>query len=316
MPRATEPGAPGMKPDQPSPRFPPSLALVTGVLAVSTGAIFARLSEASPLVTAAWRVGLATLLLAPFAWWKARAELRSLTRQEFALAALSGVLLALHFATWISSLSFTTVANSVVLVNTNPVWVALLTPWLTQDRVSARAWLGVGVSVAGGAVIGCGDFAGGTRALLGDGLALAGGLAAAGYLLLGRRLRARLSLLAYVSVCYGSAAVVLWLAVLLAGLPVSGFSGQTWAAFFGMAIVSQNLGHSSYNWALKHFGASVIAVSLLGEPVLSSLAAWWLFGEALTWLKAAGATLILVGIYVSATVPSAPANGAVRAPEN
>ena len=133
-----------MKPALPGPRFPPSLALVTGVLAVSTGAIFVRLSEAPPLVTAAWRVGLATLLLAPFAWWQARAELRSLTRQEFALAALAGVLLALHFATWIASLSFTSVANSVVLVNTNPVWVALLTPWLTQDRVSGRAWLGVG----------------------------------------------------------------------------------------------------------------------------------------------------------------------------
>jgi drug/metabolite transporter (DMT)-like permease len=293
-----------MKPPTPAPRprFPPGLALVAGVLAVSSGAILARLSEASPLVTAAWRVGLATLLLAPFAWWHARAELRGLSRRELGLAALSGGFLALHFATWISSLSYTTVANSVVLVNTNPVWVALLTPWFTRDRVSARAWVGVGVSVAGGVVIGCGDFTGGSRALLGDGLALVGGMAAAGYLLLGRRLRARLSLLAYVTVCYGSAAVVLWVAVLAAGLPVTGFSGQTWGALLGMALVSQNLGHSSYNWALKYFGANVIAVSLLGEPVLSSLAAWWLFGEALTWVKAAGAALILAGIYVSATV--------------
>lgn len=300
-----------MKP--PPLRFPPALALVTGVLAVSTGAIFARLSEASPLVTAAWRVGLATLVIAPFAWWRARAELRALSRRELGLAALSGLLLALHFAMWISSLSYTTVANSVVLVNTNPVWVALLTPLFTRDRVTRRAWLGVLVSVAGGGVIGFGDFAGGSRALLGDGLALAGGLAAAGYLLLGRRLRERLSLVAYVTVCYGSAAVVLWVAVLAAGLPVTGFSAPTWGAFLGMALVSQSLGHTSYNWALKYFGASVIAVSLLGEPVLSSLAAWWLFGEALTWVKAAGAALILAGIYLSATVGKSPSDARTTA---
>lgn len=296
-----------MTPHRAAPRFPPGLALVSGVLAVSTGAIFVRLAEAPPLVTAAWRMAFATLLVAPFAWWRAREELRGLSRRELGLAALSGLLLALHFATWITSLSFTTVANSVVLVNTNPVWVALLTPWFTWDRVSGRAWLGVLVSVAGGAVIGCGDFAGDTRALLGDGLALAGGLAAAGYLLLGRRLREKLSLLAYVTVCYGSAAVLLWTAVLAAGLPVTGFRASTWGAFIGMALVSQCLGHTSYNWALKYFGASVIAVSLLGEPVLTSLAAWWLFGEALTWAKAAGGALILAGIYLSATVGASAA---------
>jgi drug/metabolite transporter (DMT)-like permease len=286
----------------PPPRFPPGLALVTGVLAVSTGAIFVRLSEAHPLVTAAWRVGLATLFIAPFAWWRARAELRALTRADLALAMLSGVFLALHFATWIASLSHTSVANSVVLVNTNPVWVALLTPWLTRDRVSRRAWLGVLVSVAGAGVIGWGTIAGGSRAWLGDGLALAGGLAAAGYLLLGRRLRERLSLLAYITVCYSSAAVVLWVAVLTAGLPCTGFPLPTWGALLGMAVISQCLGHSSYNWALKHFGASVIAVSLLGEPVLSSLAAWWLFGEVLNGTQAIGAAFILTGIYLSATV--------------
>lgn len=282
------------------PPFPPGLALVLGVLAVSTGAIFARLSEAHPLVTSAWRLTLAMAVLAPMAAWRARAELRSVSAGQLGLAGLSGLLLALHFATWISSLSYTTVANSVVLVNTSPVWVALLAPWLTRDRLSAKAWVGVAASVVGGAVIGLGDFAGGTRALVGDGLALAGGVAAAGYLLLGRRLREGLSLLPYVTICYGCAALTLWIVVLAARLPVTGFGARTWGALCGMALVSQVIGHSSYNWALRYFGASVIAVTLLGEPLLGSLAAWWLFGEALTWLKAAGAALILAGIYLAA----------------
>ena len=282
------------------PRSHPALVLLVGVLAVSSGAIFVRLSDAPSLVTAAWRLTLATLLL-PYALWKARGELRQLSRRELGLGVLAGFFLALHFATWISSLNFTSVANSTVLVNTTPVWVALMTPWLTRDHISRRAWLGIAASVAGGIVIGLGDFAGGTRALLGDGLALAGSLALAAYLLSGRTLRAQLSLPAYLTACYGSATVLLWTCVLVAGLPATGFNAGTWGALLGMALVSQHLGHSSYNWAMKYFSAGFIAVCLLGEPVLGSLLAWWLFGEALTWGKAAGGVLILAGIYLAAT---------------
>ena len=289
------------------PRFNPAFVLFVGVLAVSSGAIFVRLSDAPALVTAAWRLTFATLLLLPYALWKARGELRQLSRRELGLGALAGLFLALHFATWISSLDFTSVANSTVLVNTTPVWVALMTPWLTRDSVSRRAWLGIAASVAGGIVIGLGDFAGGSRAMLGDGLALAGSLALAFYMLCGRNLRAKLSLPAYLTVCYSSATVLLWACVLVAGLPATGFNAKTWGALFGMALVSQHLGHSSYNWAMKYFSAGFIAVCLLGEPVLSSLLAWWLFGEALTWGKAAGGALILLGIYLAATGNKAPA---------
>jgi len=283
------------------PRFNPALVLFVGVLAVSSGAIFVRTAEAEPLVKAAWRLTFATAFLLPYALWKTRDELRSLNRRQIILGVLSGLFLALHFATWISSLNFTSVANSTVLVNTTPVWVALLAPWLTQDRVSRRAWLGIATSVAGGIVIGLGDFAGGTRALLGDGLALAGSLALAFYMLCGRNLRAKLSLPAYLTVCYSSATMLLWAAVVAVGLPATGFNVKTWSALFGMALVSQHLGHSSYNWAMKYFSAGFVAVCLLGEPVLSSLLAWWLFGEALTWGKAAGGALILAGVYLAAT---------------
>ena len=283
------------------PRFNPVLILLVGVLAVSSGSIFVRLAESPPLVTAMWRLTFATALLLPFAWWKAGEELRRLSKRQIGAGALAGFFLALHFATWISSLGFTSVANSTVLVNTAPVWVAALTPFLTRERVSGRAWLGIAASVTGAVIIGFGDFAGGGRALLGDALALAGSLALALYLLLGRQLRATLSLPAYLLLCYGSATVLLWLAVLVTGQTLSGFNLQTWGALLGMAVVSQHLGHSSYNWAIKYFSAGFIAVCLLGEPVLGSLLAWWLLGEALTWGKALGGAIILAGIYLAAT---------------
>lgn len=280
------------------------LALSGAVLAISTGSILARLAgEAQPLVIAAYRVGLATLLIAPVALWKARAELRGLSVGQWGLAVASGCFLALHFATWISSLSYTSVANSVVLVNTIPIWVAIFAPVFTPDRLTGRTWSSVLLSVAGGVCVGIGDFEPGAKALWGDGLALIGALGAAGYLLLGRRLRARVSLLAYATVCYGSAALVLWTIVLLWRLPLAGFSIETWGALLGMAVISQHLGHSGYNYAVKFFTASFVAVLLLGEPVLSTLWAYLLFHEGLTAWKVAGGLLILIGIYVAAAGP-------------
>ncbi len=283
-----------------APDISPYFALLAGVCAVSTGAIFARLaSEAPALVIAAYRVGLATLVILPLAWLKVRQELLSLSLRDLGLASLSGLFLALHFSTWISSLNYTSVANSVVLVNTNPLWVGLLTPLVTGERLKAGTVVGILLSVCGGVIIGAGDFAAGGKALYGDALALAGSLCAAGYLLLGRSLRRRLSLLAYICVCYTGAAVFLWTLVLGMNLPISGFSNHTYTWFAAMALISQLIGHSSYNWALKWFSASLIAVSLLGEPVISTLLAYILFDESLTFPKALGGIMILAAIYVT-----------------
>ncbi len=278
----------------------PYLALFLGIFAVSTGAIFVRLADAPALTVAAYRTGLATLLLLPLAWWKARDELRGLTRGDLRLTLLSGFFLALHFATWISSLDYTSVASSVVLVNTNPIWVGLLTPFISRDRITRLTALGIVISVVGGVIIGAGDFAIGGQALWGDILAIFGSISAALYLLIGRNLRPKLSLVAYVTVVYGTAALLLWMVVLSMGLPITGFSTQTWAALLGIAIVPQILGHSTYNWALRWVTASLVAVSLLGEPVMATIMAYFLFGEGLTWAKIVGGGLILLGIYLAA----------------
>ncbi len=287
-----------------APPFNPYLALIIGTMAVSTGAIFARLADAPSLVIAAYRVGIASLILAPITWWKARDEIVTLSMRDLKLAVLSGFFLALHFAAWISSLDYTSVANSVVLVNTNPLWVGLLTPLIAKEKVKRAALISIIISVIGGAIIGYGDFATGGKALLGDGLALAGSLCAAVYLLLGRNLRRKLSLLPYIFICYGSAAVILWVIVLSLGLPVSGFSTGTVAAFWGMALIAQIIGHSTYNWALKWLSAGLIAVSLLGEPIGSTILAYFLFDEGLTVYKIVGGGIILSAIYIAASSES------------
>jgi len=284
-----------------TPRFNPYAVLIIGIIGVSTGSIFARLADAPALVTAAYRMGLAALILIPLAAWKAGDELRNLSVHDIKLAMLSGFFLALHFAAWISSLDYTAIANSVVLVNTIPLWVGLFTPLIAKDRIRGSTIISIIVSVIGAAIIGFGDFDTAGKALWGDMLAIFGAVCAAIYLLFGRNLRRKLSLLPYVSICYGSAAIILWLVVLFLNLPITGYSTQTVAAFWAMALVSQLIGHSSYNWSLKWFSTSLVAVSLLGEPIGSTLLAYIIFDEGLTWLKLIGGLFILSAIYIAAS---------------
>lgn len=275
------------------------VALAFGIAAVSTGAIFVRLAEAPAIVTAAYRMGIASLLLAPFAFTKARGEIARLGAAEWRAVLSAGVFLALHFATWISSLDYTTVASSVVLVNTNPLWVGLLSLILGRDRPSSLTKAGILLSVLGGAVIGAGDLTLGKGALWGDFLALAGGWFCALYIWMGRSVRPHMTLLSYTTLCYSTAAVILWAFVLALRLPVTGYSKETWAAFFALAFVPQLLGHSTYNWALRYFSANFVAVGLLGEPVGSSILAYFILKEGITMAKFAGGALILAGIYLA-----------------
>ncbi|MDQ4076433.1 MAG: DMT family transporter [Chloroflexota bacterium] len=283
-----------------TPAFPPALALTIGVAAVSTGAIFVRLADAPALVIAAYRCGLATLILAPISWMRARDELGELALRDWALALGSGFFLALHFATWISSLDYTTVASSVLLVNTNPIWVGLLTPFLSNDRITRLTAMGIAISVVGGIIIGAGDFRIGGEALLGDGLALLGAITVTFYFFIGRRLRQSVSLLSYVVLCYGAAAVILLAIVLVMGLPLTGYSSETYLWLLALAIVPQIIGHSSYNWALGWFSASLIAVTLLGEPIGSTILAYFILGESVPLVTVQGGALILLGIYLAA----------------
>ncbi len=273
--------------------------MTIGVIATSTSSIFIRLANAPALVIAAYRLSLASLILAVPAWLQAGQELRTLTRRDLRLACFSGVFLALHFATWIASLDYTTVASSVVLVDTNPIFVALMSHLLLRERVSQSTVLGIAVTVAGGFIIGYGDLALGGQQLLGDLLALTGAVMSAAYFLIGRSLRPKLSLLAYVFVTYTTAAVVLVATGLVARLPFTGYSPHTYLMFLLLAIVPQIIGHSSYNWALRYLSATLVAVMILGEPISATILAAVILKEIPTAAKIIGGLLILTGIYIT-----------------
>lgn len=272
--------------------------LSAGVLCVSTGSIFARIADASPLVISAYRVGLAGVLLLPFAVALSKDEFKRLHLNDWLLGSIAGFFLALHFYTWISSLELTTVAASVVLVTTNPVWVGILS-WIMGERTNYLTVAGIGLSFCGAVIIGWGDFLSGSHSILGDILALAGALCMTSYIMLGRTLRRKVSLLPYVTICYCSAGLFLWIAVFFTGSEFTGFSASTWTVFPAMAIVPQILGHSSCNWALRYATAPMVAVSLLGEPVLSSVLAWVILDEYITLPTFAGAAVIMSGIFLA-----------------
>jgi drug/metabolite transporter (DMT)-like permease len=290
---------------QTRPPVPPIVGIVTGIAAVSSASIFIRYAqhEAPSLVIAAARLTLASLILVPFALTRYRHEYKRLTRLDGWLAGFSGVFLALHFATWISSLEYTTVASSTVLVSTSPLFVAVASWLLLREKIGRAVVVGLVVALIGSVIIGLSDAgkAGGTlrNALLGDVLAVAGSVTVAGYLLIGRRLRAKLSLVPYIAVVYGTAAVVLLVVVGLARQTLVGYSPPTYVWLLLLALVPQLIGHSSFNWALAYLPATFVSVATLGEPIGSTLLAYVILGEAPTPIKIAGAMMILIGILIA-----------------
>jgi len=287
-------------------RAAPFLVLGIALLAVSNGAIFARLATAPALAIAAWRVGLGFLVVLPIALAAPGAP--ATDRRAVACAAAAGALLAVHFAAWIASLEHTTIARSVLFVSTSPIWVALLQALAGRGVPSRITLLALVFSIGGAAVV-SGGSGGGDAAILGDALGIAGGVAMAGYFLLSRVAQGVLQFRTYLGIAYGTAAGLLWVAVLATGTQASGFDARTWWAFAGMAAVSQLVGHSGYNWSLRHLDPLFVAVVSVGEPVLASLLGWWLLGEALDWRTSTGGFLILAGIAL-ATLGTRPANSA------
>ena len=280
-----------------APRLAPFIVLAIALVAVSHGAIFARLADAAPFAIAAWRVGLACLVVIPFAI--VHPGEGSFAPRPVLLAVGAGLLLALHFGTWIASLDFTTIARSVLLVSTAPIWVALIQFALDRRLPSRATLLALGFATLGAVIVGSGGLRQ-SAALAGDLLAVAGAIAMAGYLLLSRAAQRTLPFRGYLGIAYGSAAAWLWLAVAVTGTPATGFDAATWWAFAGMALISQLVGHSGYNWSLRHLDPLFVAVALVGEPVLAACLGWWLLGEPVDWRTGAGGVLILAGIAIGA----------------
>jgi drug/metabolite transporter (DMT)-like permease len=271
--------------------------LFIGIIAVSTASIFIKLCDAPALIIATYRMTLASLTLLPFASY--RRVWKGLRKNEIGWLIISGVLLALHFALWIASLKYTSVASSVVLVTTNPIFVGIGAWLFLKERMGLNLTLGIILSVLGSGLISYGDIALSKETLMGDGLALLGAISASGYLLIGRKMRKGQDLLSYISPVYSASAMVLIIFSLAFQKSFFGYSSSTYLFLFLLALIPQLIGHTTFNWALKYLPASMVAITILGEPVGSTILAYFILGEGLSLLKIIGGISIFGGILIA-----------------
>ena len=264
---------------------------------VSVAAIFIRLADTEPLTIAAYRLSMGAVLVAVPTLLRARPQLRALRRADMPLLVLSGLFLAAHFASWITSLSLTSVASSVLLVTTTPVFVALASHLWLRERVGRLTAAAVALTLAGGAVLAVGG--GEEQRLLGDGLALLAAVAVAGYILAGRRARSRIANLPYVTVVYSVTAVVLLVAAVGTGAPMLGLPAETYFWIAASALFPQAIGHTLLNWGLGHASATSVATAVRAEPVVATLLAILVLGEIPPWTAVPGGALVLTGVYLA-----------------
>jgi len=280
------------------------VALGVAIAAVSTSAVLVRWSTAPAVVLAFYRVLLTTLLVAPFLLTRYRGEFAAFRRRDWAVALATGAALAVHFAAYFESLAWTSVAASVTLVQSQPLFVAIGATLVLDEFIGPRRAAGILVAVLGMAAMSAGDLLAGApvqgpRPLYGNALAVLGAVMAAIYVLVGRSLRQRVALVPYVVVVYAACALTLFVVAVVQGLPLSGYGRGEWLIFLALAVGPGLFGHTVVNWALEHVESAVVSVALLGEPVGATVLALVLLAEVPGPTTLVGAALVLVGIYIS-----------------
>ncbi len=277
----------------------PYVILFIGVLSVSFAAIFIRLADAPPLVIATYRLTIASVILIPIASIRAKPSLKSLTklsRRDMLLMLLSSVFIALHFGLWITSLSYTSIASSVILVTSHPAFVAVISYFLWGERPNKLTISGIVVALIGVIFINYGGLTFGSRAVLGDLLALLAGFSMGAYLLIGGQLRARISILSYLTIIYTCSALILLVATIIFGHNLFGYSPITYVMLILLALVPQLVGHSCLNLAVRLIPVTFVSVAILGEPVGATLLGYFILSEIPTANEIVGGLLILGGI--------------------
>jgi drug/metabolite transporter (DMT)-like permease len=274
----------------------PYVTLVLAVLLVSVGAILVRLAQAPPLAVSFYRMSIASALLLPFAWGDARRSWPLLGARQRLLLLAAGVALALHFATWIASLSHTSVAASVLLVNTAPLFAIVMSRVFLGERPPVAVQVAIPIAMAGAALIALGERASSPASLFGNLLAVAGAVTLATYQVIGRGLRAALPLNAYMLAVWGTSVFALAAMMAAFGTRFGNYPLRTWLAFTALALVPTLGGHGLANRALRSLPAPTVGLFLLGEPVIASLLALLIFGEA------PGPTTLVGGAVVMAAL--------------
>ncbi len=274
------------------------LLVFIAVVAVSWAAIFIKLTGAPPLATAFYRMSFATLFILPLALKKSLPEILKIRGKILIVSLLSGIFLGLHFATWITSLEYTSIPNSVVLVTTQPIFVAILSHLLLKEKINLTTLFAILLALLGSFIISGGDFKLGKANFFGDILALIGAVMAAAYLLCGRVVRQKLSLITYIFLVYFISAFVLGILCVIWGTPLYPYPSKTFLWFILLGLVPTVIGHTLYNWALKYLKAYLVGISILGEPVGATILAYLIFKQIPPTLTYLGAAAIFTGIFL------------------
>lgn len=292
-----------LNPD-PTPPVPMMLVLAGGVAAISFGAVFIRVAQDAgmpSLLIASLRLVIAALLITPATLRHHSTALGGLTRRGWGLAAFSGAVLAVHFASWVTSLEYTTVLVSVTLVTTTPIWTALIEVVVLKGSLSRGLIIGLIVALVGGVLVGIPSgeppiTPAGSNILLGGGLALLGAVTVGVYLIIGRVMRSDIALLPYIWIVYGMAGFVLLMGVITQGIPLLGYSLIAYGAVFANAIIPQLIGHTALNYAVKYASPTYVTIATKLEPIGSAVLAFFMFQELPTTWQVIGSAVILVGV--------------------
>ncbi len=289
--------------------------IIIGIFAISSSSVFIRYAQGEgvpSLLIGAARLTIAAMLLTPFVLHRYRVHLQRLTLLDWLLALTSGLFLALHFATWVSSLEYTTVLISTVVVTTSPIWVALLEFVFLRTRLSRPVALGLAIAITGGLVIG---FSGGTdidkagnNHLLGGALSLAGAVSVAIYFVVGRKLRAKMPVIPYIWLVYGCAGILMLMVVGVNNIPLVGYNTPAYVWLLAVAVLPQLIGHSSLNYAIGYLPATVVSIITQTEPIGSAILALLLFSEIPTIVQLLGSAIILGGVTLATVAPQRAAS--------
>lgn len=276
------------------------LYLILGVLALSTSAIFVKLSSAPAPITAFYRMFFSFLLLLPFLLLipNALADLRKVTGKQWVWGLLSGAFIAVHYLLWFESLRFTSVASSTVLVTLQPLFAFIGGYMIYGERLRKMAISGGVLSVVGSIIIGWGDMQIGQAALFGDILALLGAAAITAYFLIAQNVRKNISLISFGIIVYSTSSFLLLAYCLIVQVPLTGYPSSDWMCFLGLAIIPTLMGQTIFNWLIKWLNTSTISMSILGEPVGTCILAYFIWGEMITRQQVIGSCVIFIGIYL------------------
>lgn len=280
------------------PAIHPYIPIVIGVISVALSAIFVKLATADAGVIAFYRMLFSVLLMFPIFWMKYRWEVKDLKRKDWIYSSIAGIFLAFHFIFWFESLNYTSVASSTVLVTLQPIFAFAGTYFFFKERLSIKTILSAVVAILGSFIISWGDFKVSGSALYGDMLALIGCALITAYLLFGQDVRKRISLITYTFIVYSVSTVTLLIYVLIKGESLGPHPSADWFWFIMLALISNLLGHTLFNWSLKWVSTNVISIAILFEPVGASILAYYVFQETLSISQITGGIVVIMGILL------------------